>query len=163
MKNFNFKAKLNAAFQGIFNQSSILLLLFLIALIVVMLIVVKCLLPIAEISWMPVASFVLFALLVFTLIGGFIVYLCKMDTTESAEIELGDGRKLRLKSPAKNLIPAILDKLKSSNIKPDKLIPPGVDLRANPSQFRELTEQQKELIVSKEATNALVEAIQKTA
>jgi hypothetical protein len=83
------------------------------------------------------------------------VLLIKSDTTESIEIHKGDN-KVIIKSPSRQLMPAIINKLLENTARPDKLIPRGIDLRADPAEFQPLSPEQQENIVKKEVEVAIL-------
>lgn len=81
-------------------------------------------------------------------------FLFKSDMTECIEFHQGKN-KIIIKSPSRQLMPAIMNRLLENTSRPNKLIPKDVDPTDDPSKFLPLTKDQQEAIVQKEVKEAI--------
>lgn len=98
-------------------------------------------------------TFIGFIILI--LFGLGIFFILKSDPTESIEFHQGSN-KIIIKSPSRQLMPAIMNKLLENTARPNKLIPKNIDPKEDPSKFQSLTEEQQEAIVKEEVEVALL-------
>jgi len=151
-KNLSLFASATATFRGWVNATNVSLIL----------ICALLLLTIVFLSlWLLQKAFFLGCFLIFLLVVtiiGIAVFMCSHisqgDSTESMSLKDGTGRELHISNPSKMLIQILADLYQQNFIKPDKLIPPEIDLRGDPAQFKNLTEDEKTKLVIGEIQEA---------
>ena len=147
-------AKVGGWLEGILSQSSSTIFFLLTAFIVLIWILAKYILPLS-VPYASAFALIFIGLIIVSVIIGFFYHLSKVDVTESLDLEDVHGNKVHIKSPSKNLLPAIINRLERNNVRPTKLIPKEVDLKGDPNQFKDLTEEEKDRLATEEVTEAI--------
>jgi len=143
------KGQLKAKLQGFLHQPNISLCSALVFVLGIILFLCIFIYPTNKIFVLVMIAILVLAVLAF--LG---VYLWRTDPTES--IQLSPDGTLVIKSPSRQLIPALIGRLVGTTNRPNKLIPRDVDPKEDPSKFQFLTDAQGEEIVKKEAEEAVL-------
>ena len=143
------KSNLGAQFKGILHQPNISLCAGLLFELVVIGALIKYLYHTDRVFTLVMIAILVLSTLIF--LGK---YLWRTDSTES--ISLAPDGTVMIKSPSKQLIPALIARLTQTTSRPNKLIPQNIDLKDDPSKFQALTKIEGENIVKKEVQDAVL-------
>lgn len=147
--NNGIKVRAKARFEGLLHQPNITLCAGLIFVFAIVCLLFEYVYPTNRIF--ALCSVVVLVCVVLAFLGS---YLWRSDSTES--LSIASNGAITVKSPSKQLIPALINLLTTKTNRPDKLIPPGMDLKNDPSNFQTITESQGKEIVKKEVEDAVL-------